>query len=819
MKHAIRSLLRSPGFTVAAIVTLALGIGANTAIWSVVDGVLLRPSPFHDLDRLMMVWETDRASNTTREPASIPDFVDYRRDAKQLAGLAAFLGAEVSLTPDAGEPARLAAVLMTHDLAPLLGLKTLVGRTFLQEEDLPGAPRVAMISEAVWEAQFARDPNILERTVRLNDIPHAIVGVLADQADFGILQLLRAADYSRGFADRGGRTRVDAWLPLRADPARADRGNHPILMVGRLKPEATRASAQREIETLAAELERLYPQANDRRGANIEPVGDLIFGPVRPALLALLGAVVLVLLMACANVANLLLARGSVRAREVTVRAALGAGSGRLLRQFFAESALLSVTGAAFGMVLAWAGQKLLLSLAPAGIPRVEQVGIDGRVLIAALVLTLAVTLVAGIVPAFQARRFGLAGALQSDTARTGSAGRAHRRARSMLVVAELALAVILMVGAGLLIRSLWSLQQVDPGFRARGLIKAEFQLPASRYPQNFNVFPRWPEVTRFSSEVTSRLKAIPGVLSVTIASNHPLDAGFTSSISVVGREGEAGDWPEPAIRRIDAGYVSTLQTPLLAGRAFALSDDPEAPPVVLINQASRERYFGGGNPLGQRINLWGAQREVIGVIGDERIRGRIAAAPPAVYLPHGQAPVAGGSIVVRTSGAPLELAPAIRRIVRELDPALPVYGVEPLEVTLANSAGQLRFTMLVLGAFAGVALLLALVGVHGVMSYTVAQRTRELGIRMALGADKGAVRSLVLGQGAALAAIGLGLGLLGALGFSRILTTLLYGIGSGDPVTIAGVLVILGAVTLLASWLPARRASRLDPVIALRTE
>ena len=817
LAFAWRQLRRTPAFTVVAVLTLALGIGANTAIFSIVDGVMLRPAPFDDIDRLMVVWETDRASGTTREPASIPDFADFQRQSRRFQRLAAFAAAEVTITPEAGDPGRVPALAMTHGFLPMLGLRPLAGRVFLPEEDAPGAPRVVMISEALWNEQFRRANAAVGASLRVNDVPHTIIGVLPRAADFGILQMLRASAYARGFADRGGRTRVDLWLPLRADPARADRGNHPILVLGRLAADATPPLAQEEMVRIATELERLYPQANDQRGAHVEPVADVVFGTVRPALLVLLGAVALVLLVACSNVANLLLARGAGRVREVTVRAALGASAARLTRQFLVESTVLTLAGAALGVLLAWGGLQLLLALAPASIPRIETVTVDWRVLAVTLGLSVIVALVAGMVPTLQARRLGLAGAMQGDPGRAGTASREHRRVRSGLVVLELALAVMLMVGAGLLIRSLWRLQAVNPGFAASGVLKAEFQLPATRYPQSFGNFPAWPEVRRFHADVLERLGAIPGVMAVTIAGNHPLDGGFTSSINVVGREAEAGDWPEPAIRRVDEGYVATLGVPIVSGRSFTRSDDASAPPVLLINEQARRRFFDGGDPLGQQISLWGASRTVIGVVGDERFHGQAEDAPPAVYLPTAQAPVTSGSILIRTAGDALELAPTVRRVVQEIDAGLPLFGIEPLEHTLVNSNAQRRFTMLVLGAFAGLALVLAIVGVHGVLSYTVVQRSREIGIRMALGADRRQVRSLVLGEGAQLAGMGLLLGTLGALALSGVLRTMLYGVGRADPGTLAAVAVVLGGVALLASWAPARRAAGTDPAVVLK--
>jgi predicted permease len=433
--------------------------------------------------------------------------------------------------------------------------------------------------------------------------------------------------------------------------------------------------------------------------------------------------------------------------------------------------------------------------------------------------MTICVGLLFGLLPTLQARRENIQASLQGESGRGASASRQHRRLRSALVVSELTLAVMLMVGAGLLIKSLGRLQQVDPGFRSEGILKAEYELPATRYPRNFANWPKWVEVQRFTDELRRRVAALPGVEAVTIAANHPLDAGFTSSIMVVGREAEASDWPEPSIRAIDRGYLRALRVGLVSGRNFDASDVADAPLVVLINEAAGRRFFGERNPLGARIRLWGAERSVVGVVGDERIHGLALATPPAIYLPTSQAPATGGSLLARWQGDPVTLAPAVRAIVRAIDPALPLFGVEPLSETLSHSVGQRRFTMLVLGVFAAVALLLAIVGVHGVLSYTVAQRTREIGIRMALGADRSDVRGLVVMQAARLAAWGLTLGLLGALAVSRALSTLLYGVGATDPATFAEVALVLGAVALVASYLPAHRATRVSPVEALREE
>jgi putative ABC transport system permease protein len=522
--------------------------------------------------------------------------------------------------------------------------------------------------------------------------------------------------------------------------------------------------------------------------------------------------------VACVNVANLVMVRAADRTREVTVRAALGAGSGRLARQFLAEGAVLALAGSALGVFLAFIGVDLLVRLAPVSIPRIDAVSVDGRVLVATLVLSALAALAFGLLPTLQARRGDLASALGGGSGRGASGGRDKRRARSALVVTELAMATMLMIGAGLLVRTLWTLSDVNPGFASAGVLKGEFQLPNSRYPQNFQVFPNWPERQRFHSELTAKLTAVPGVTHVAIGGANPMDAGFTTSIEVVGREAEARDWPEPSIRTVSASYFPTMQVPVLDGRAFAESDDPAAPTVVVINQSANERFFGGKNAIGQQILLWGRPRTVVGVVGNELIKGLTEPSPPSVYMPLTQAPVAS-AVLIRTTGDPAAIAPALRQIVREIDPQLPLFGVEPLAETIGNTQAQRRFTMGLLVAFAGVALVLAMVGVHGVLSHAVAQRTREIGIRVALGANVGSVREMVFTQSGRLVAVGVGIGLIGALALSQLLATLLFGVGARDIVTFLVVPAALAGVAAIATWLPARRAVRVDPIVALRAE
>ncbi len=479
---AWRLLKRSPGFAVAAIVTLALGLGANTAIYSVIRGVLLRPAPLPALSHLVMLWETDRTSGTTHEPASVPDFLDYQTRTRSLDSLAALMATEVNLTRTSADPERLLTLRVSHDMLPMLGVATIAGRGFLDQEDRPGASAGVLVSQSLARRLFERPESALGQTITLDEQAQNIVGVVPDTTDFGVLQILSTAAYSRSFADRGQAARVDVWMPLQPNPSALPRETHPIFIVGRLAAGSTRAAAQAEIASIAADLEREFP-VNRGRGANVEMLSDVIFGPVRPTLYLLAAAVFVVLLIACVNVANLQLARGAVRTQEVAIRSALGAGKGRLFRQFVTESIVLTYIASAVGVALAYASMKGLLALAPADVPRVSLISLDGSVFGAALIMASVVAITFGVIPALQARRVDLVTTLKDDGAGKGTAGPDRKRVRGALVVAELAAAVMLLSGSGLLIRSFWNLQHVAPGFQPDGVLKAEFQLPASRYP------------------------------------------------------------------------------------------------------------------------------------------------------------------------------------------------------------------------------------------------------------------------------------------------------------------------------------------------
>ncbi len=524
---------------------------------------------------------------------------------------------------------------------------------FTPAEDAKSGPAVALISDALWQREFMRDPGAIGRTLRLDDTPWTIVGVMPPEADFGILQVLTSAAYGRAFADRGERAQVDIWLPLQGDAAQLPRSTHPLLMIGRLAPTATIGAAQAEIGAIAANLEKSFPD-NAARGTNVESLTRVIFGPVRPALYVLLATVALVLIVACVNVANLLLARGDTRAHEVAVRRALGAGSATLLRLFVTESAVLTATASAIGVGLAFLGVRAIVALAPADVPRLDAAAVDPSVLAVTAGVSIVVAFLFGIIPSIHLERFSAQDPLKDATVRA-SASRGSGRLQQGLVVAELALALLLVCGAGLLIKSFWRLQAVDPGFQSHGVLKAEFQLPAARYPVDFRRWPDFREQHAFDRALLARAEALPGVESAAIAGNHPLDPGFTNSFAVVGREAESRTWPEISVRRVTSGYFRTVGLALVRGRLIEAGDTTTSAPVILINETAAQRFFGKTDPLGHQVRFWGTSRTIVGVVANERFHGLVESAPIAAYTPLSQTPSANGAgvLLVRTSGDP----------------------------------------------------------------------------------------------------------------------------------------------------------------------
>lgn len=816
IRYAGRRLLRAPAFTTMAVLTLALGIGANTAIFSVVNTVLLRPVPYPALEELMVVWETDRVSGTSREPAAIQNFMDLREQNGSFSTLAAFVPLEMNFSANGAEPTRVPALAVTHDLLPMLGIRPLLGRPFTAEED-EAVGQMVLLGEHLWR-RLGADPQVVGTTLRLNDVEHEVMGVVPDGAAFGMRQILSAADYGGAFAERDERAEVQLWVPLRPRATTLSRATHAAFQIGRLAPGVTVGAAAREMESLAAGLEALHRE-NTGRGSSVRRLADEVFGPVRPALMVLLGAVGLVLLIACANVANLLLARGAGRMQEIAVRSALGAQRRRLARLFLIETLMLSVSGALLGLAVAYVGLEQLARFAPADIPRIEQVGPDPLVLGATLALSVFMGIVFGLLPLLQSGCQDLDRALRSETGRGSTAGREKGRLRSGLVMAETALAIVLLVGAGLLVRSFWEIMRVDPGFTTEQVLKAEYQLPESRYPRDFSVWPAWTEVLAFQDALLEGARSLPGVRSVAIAGAHPLNAGFTNSFVIVGREAEASDWPEISVRQVTPGYFGTVGVTLLDGRTLEARDGSESPAVAVINQAARERFFPDQDPLGQRISFWGTDRAIVGVVGSEHTHGVTADAPPAVYVALSQAPSAQGTLLIRSEGDPVAHVRSVRSLVHEIDPGLAVFGIEPLSTTLARSVGQQRFLMVLLGLFALLAVVLAAIGVYGVLSYTVTQRTREIGIRMALGAPIRKVVWSAIAQSGGAAALGIVIGLAGAVLLSRLLSSFLYRVTTTDTMVLAGAPLLVALVAALAIYVPARRATQVDPAMALRSE
>jgi predicted permease len=815
-RYALRSFLKNPAFSIACILTLALGIGANTAIFSVVDAVLLRRAPFAEIDRLVMVWETDRNTGTTREPASLPDFLDIKERARTLAEAAVLMAGEMNLMPATGDPRRVPVLLVSHGLLPMLGLEPVAGRGFAEADDRPGAPRSVLIGESLWEREFGRRADAVGSTIRLDDESFTILGIMRRGSDFGVLQILSRAAYSRSFADRGERTEVEIWAPLQGDPRQLPRSTHPIFVAARLAGGIGVDAAQTELTRVMFDLERSFPE-NAARGAFVEPLSSVVFGPFRPAFYLLLAAVALVLLVASVNVASLLIARGAARMHEVAVRGALGAGRSRLIRLFLVESLVLTAASTLLGLVIAHAVLGIIIAFAPADIPRLTEASVDGRVLAATIAVSALAAIGFGLFPMIQAGRADLQSALRG-IGRT-SQGRGRKRLQQALVAGELALAVLLVCGAALLIRSLWNVQRVDPGFRSAGVLKAEYQLPGSRYPSDFRQWPNFAEQHAFTRALLERATRLPGVEAAAIAGNHPLDPGFTNSFTVVGREAEARTWPEISMRRVTPSYFATMGLQALRGRLLSDADGTTSAPVALINQAAAERFFPDRDPIGARIRFWGTSRTIVGVVTNERFQGLTAAAPIAAYTPLSQTPSATGTLLLRTRMEPASLATSAERVIHDIDPGLAVFAVEPLDRTISRSVSQRRFTAFLLGAFAALAVILAAIGVHGLLSYNVAQRRQEIGIRIALGAGRGAVLGLILREGVGIIFAGLIGGLAGALVLTRLLQALLFGVSPTDPLTFVVVAAVLAAVALMATLLPARRAARVDPLPALRAE
>ncbi len=802
IRVALRRLARAPAFTLIAVLTLALGIGANGAIFSVVEAVLLRPLPYPEPDRLVMLWQDySRRGGPDTEWFSPGSFLDWRSGNRSLEDMAVFADWQPTLT-GAGSATRLAGGVVSRGFFHVLGVVPALGRTFTAAEDLPGADPVVLLSDATWRARFAADPGILGRTVQLDGEAQTVVGVLPPGFSFPLL------------ADD------QVFRPLRLDPADAPYGQIVLRAIGRLKPGVSLPQARHDLSAVAARLAERQPRELADVGANLTPLREQLTGDLEPALLALLAAVGAVLLIACVNLANLLLVRAEARGREQAVRRALGAGTWRLAAGALLESLLVAGAGAVAGLLVAEWSIGALRALAPIALPALFTPRLDGGVLLFAAGLAVASGLASGLLPALRGGRADdLTGRLREGSAGSGSSRR-QGRTRGVLVATQMALAFTLLAGAGLLLRSFVALEGVDPGFDPRGVLSFRVAVPPTTYPEPA-------QAAALLDRYLERLRALPGVESASMISWLPMSGADTDVSFVV--EGEPA--PEPGhehviwYRQIDPDYFSSLRIRRLAGRTFTAADSADAPRVVVLGEAAARRFFPGEDAVGKRLKPGDDPSSdepwwtVVGVVANVRHAGLDADPKLEMYLPEAQAPRRGMTIVLRTAGRPEDLVGPARAALTALDPALALAGVDTLSDMVSGSVAVPRFLTLCVLAFAAVALFLAALGVYGVVAQVVGRRSRELGLRMALGADRGAVLRLVMRQGMVPVAAGVAIGLLGALLAGRLIRGLLFQVPPTDAVTLAAVTGLLAAAALLATWLPGRRATRLDPLVALREE
>jgi putative ABC transport system permease protein len=806
LTYAVRTLRKNPGFTATAVVTLALGIGANTTIFSVCNAVLFKPLPYAEPDRIVMLSE--RMPDGKLSEVAPANFVDWRNGSRLFTDMAAMRASSFASSFILGgksEASRLTGGDVSSSFFSVLGVRFMLGRNFLSDEDLPGHDRVAILSYAAWSKQFGADRDIAGKAITLDDTTYTVVGVLPADFQFGST----AADFQ-------ARSQPDVWVPLALDPQKLQRGAHMLHVIGRLKPGVKLAQAQAELNVIAANLAQQYPGNNKDVGIAAVPLTDQVTGSVRVALETLLGAVGLVLLIACANVANWLLGRAAARRKEMAVRIALGASRRRLAQQLLTESLFLASLGGIAGFALALAAIAALTPQLPADLSRAAGIAVDMRMLIFTAVISLVTGILFGLGPLFATWRENAGESLKQNNR---SASGIQTRLRSGLAVAQIAIAIILLIGAGLMVKSFWALLHVAPGFRSDSILTARLSVPRSRYPDNRRI-------AALEGEMLERLRGRPGVQSAGLATYVPLsglDNGW--SFLIEGRPPlPVGTYNMAEYRPVSAGYFEAIGIPLLRGRSFTPADTAEAPWVIVINDSMAREYWPSENPIGRRIKASGGQptwRTVIGVVGDVLHEGLDVAAKPEMYLPVDQAMniESNPTIVVRTSLDAGAAAGELRAAVSAIDPAIAVDRVETMQQLVSGSVAQPRFRTMILAAFSLLALVMASIGIYGVMSYLVIQRTREFGIRLSLGATQTDVLRLVLGRAATLIGAGTCLGLVGSGLLVQLITKLLFGTAPLDPLTFVAVPVILAAVALLASYIPARQATRIDPIMALRRE
>jgi putative ABC transport system permease protein len=804
LRYGLRMLLKNRGFTVVAMLTLALGIGANTAIFSVVNSVLLRSLPYQDPERIVQIWNAN-GGLTTQGPISEPEFNEYRNQSQSFDQVAAYVVFPNNLT-GIKEPERVLTAATSSGFFPALGVRMELGRPYSSDEDQRGRNGVVVLSHRLWQRHFSSDPNLIGKAIILNGRSRTVIGITPPGFGFP--------------SDK-----VDAWTPAAINPASTTTGAHYLNVIARLRPESALDQAKAELKVAVDRIKQRFPEyykGAEGFTARVVPLREEIVGDIRPALLVLFGSVGFILLIACANVANLLLARAATRQKEVAVRMALGASRRRILRQLLTESLLLSVLGGAFGLLLAYWGIRFLVAERPPALPRIDEINIDGWALGFTMLVSLLTGMIFGLAPALYSSKPDLNGSLK-EGGRGGAESMGHNRARGLLVVSQVTLSVVLLVGAGLMIKSFWRLMQVNPGYNPENVLTLRLSLPGGT---------PYPQAIAFYQQLTQRAAALPGAQAAAIVSQLPLDAPRSNvSFEVEGQPSEFNNDDDPIadFNTISSDYFLTMGIPLLHGRSFTDRDNAQSPTVVIVNQSLARRLWPGEDPIGKRIRLiegmpW---MSIVGVAPDLKNQSLSAVARQEIYLPYVQAnfgqnqnftPYTIG-LVARAALDPASLSGAIRGEVRALDKSLPVYDIKPMERIVADSISQPHFTTLLLSGFAGIALILVTVGVYGVISYSVAQRTREIGIRKALGAQTRDVMTLFVGQGLALALIGVTIGSVVAFALTRVMTKLLYEVSATDAATFIAVPLLITTVSLMACYVPVRRAVKIDPMIALRHE
>jgi putative ABC transport system permease protein len=800
LRYGFRSLLRNPGFCAVAILALALGIGPNTAIFAMVNAVLLRPLPLPEPDRVVMIWGTMLKSGFDQLPVSAADYLDWKAQATSFDQIAAaFAMPEYGLNVSgAGEPERVPAALASREFLPALGIKPIAGRNFLSDEDRPGGTPAVLVSNAFWQRRFRSDPSAVGHTLTVDGIPRTIVGVVPHEL--------------------GAMVAADLWLPTAIDPKNPERRNHNYGIVAHLKPGVTMAQARAEMIVIARRLEESYPATNTGWGVTLFPMAEMFTSRIRPVLMILLGAVGLLLLIACANLANLLLARAATREKEIAIRGALGAGRRRLIRQLLTESLVLAIAGGALGLLLAIWSVRALRGVMPDMVPLLQRMSIDLPVLAFALGLSILTGLLFGLVPAWRSSRTDLNTTLKEAAGRSEGASGSHRT-RGLLLAFEVALAVLLSVSAGLLLRSFVRVAAVEPGVRVTNVLTMSLSLPEVKYDTPW-------KRANFYKNLTERLESTPGVRSAGLVLFLPLRVSLLSfRVGVNGFRIEGrppvpqGQEPNADYRLATPGYFNTMGIALRKGRLFDSHDDLDAKPVALINEAMVRKHFSGEDPIGQRLLMGGKPSEIVGVVADAKLYGLDSPVEPAVYVPHMQHPSTSMGLAVRTDGDPGGMAAAVRREILKLDPEQPISNLRTMDQVLSDSLMLRRVSMLMLAVFASLALTLATVGIYGLTAYSASRRTHEIGLRMALGASREQILRLIVARGLLTSLIGAAIGLAAAFQLTRALSGMLYGVTATDPLVFWGVPMLLLAVSVMASYLPARKAMRIDPLVALRYE